>query len=66
MPAESEKKMEFSGLTRLASAHVEARIVQTAVELGVFDAIGLGVAPNVSIVKASQTTIANTQIGGQP
>lgn len=32
--------MEFSELTRLASGHVEARIVQTAVELGVFDAIG--------------------------
>ncbi|HZA54970.1 MAG TPA: methyltransferase [Candidatus Udaeobacter sp.] len=32
--------MEFSELTRLASGHVEARIVQVAVELGVFDAIG--------------------------
>ena len=32
--------MDFSELARLASGHVEARIVQVAVELGVFDAIG--------------------------
>ena len=32
--------MEFSELTRLASGHVEARIVQGAVQLGIFDAIG--------------------------
>lgn len=32
--------MEFSDLTRLASGHVEARIIQTAVELGVFECIG--------------------------
>src|SRR5207237_8929613 len=32
--------MEFSDLARLASGHVEARIIQTAVELGVFDCIG--------------------------
>jgi hypothetical protein len=31
--------MEFSDLTRLASGHVEARIVQVAVEFGVFDCI---------------------------
>lgn len=31
--------MEFSDLSRLASAHVEARIIQTAVELGVFDSL---------------------------
>jgi SAM-dependent methyltransferase len=29
--------MEFSDLARLASAHVEARIIQAAVELGIFD-----------------------------
>lgn len=32
--------MEFSDLARLASGHVEARIIQTAVKLGVFDCIG--------------------------
>ena len=32
--------MEFSDLARLATGHVEARIVQAAVELGIFDAIG--------------------------
>ena len=32
--------MEFSDLARLASGHTEARIVQAAVELGIFDAIG--------------------------
>jgi hypothetical protein len=32
--------MEFFDLIRLASGHVEARIIQVAVELGVFDAIG--------------------------
>ena len=32
--------MEFSELTRLASGHVEARIVQAAVQLGIFDALG--------------------------
>jgi 3-hydroxy-5-methyl-1-naphthoate 3-O-methyltransferase len=31
--------MDFSRLMSLASGHVEARIVQTAVELGVFDAL---------------------------
>jgi hypothetical protein len=31
--------MDFSSLMGLASGHVEARIVQTAVELGVFDAL---------------------------
>lgn len=31
--------MEFSDLARLASGHVEARIVQAAVELGIFDAL---------------------------
>jgi len=34
--------MDFSELTRLASGHVEARILQTAVSLGIFDAIGVG------------------------
>jgi SAM-dependent methyltransferase len=32
--------MDFPELARLASAHVEARILQVAVRLGVFDAIG--------------------------
>jgi SAM-dependent methyltransferase len=32
--------MEFSDLARLASGHAEARIVQAAVELQIFDAIG--------------------------
>ena len=32
--------MEFSDLARLASGHVEAPVVQAAVELGIFDALG--------------------------
>ncbi len=32
--------MNFSQLMGLASGHVEARIVQTAVELRIFDALG--------------------------
>jgi O-methyltransferase/methyltransferase family protein len=32
--------MEFSELARLASGHVEARIVQASVQLGLFDCIG--------------------------
>jgi SAM-dependent methyltransferase len=31
--------MEFSELSKLASGHVEARIIQTAVELGIFDSL---------------------------
>jgi SAM-dependent methyltransferase len=34
--------MEFSQLSRLASGHVEARIIQTGVQLGIFDTIGDG------------------------
>jgi SAM-dependent methyltransferase len=34
--------MEFSELGRLASGHVEARIIQTAVQLSIFDTIGDG------------------------
>jgi len=34
--------MEFSELGRLASGHVEARIIQAAVQLGIFDAISDG------------------------
>jgi predicted O-methyltransferase YrrM len=32
--------MDFSDLARLASGHAEARILQTAVSLGIFDALG--------------------------
>ncbi len=32
--------MEFTELARLASGHVEARIIQAAVQLGIFEAIG--------------------------
>ncbi|MGH7782642.1 MAG: methyltransferase [Candidatus Binatia bacterium] len=35
---------QFSALAKLASGHVEAQIVQTAVKLGIFDAIGDGAA----------------------
>jgi predicted O-methyltransferase YrrM len=34
--------MEYSDLASLASGHVEARIIQAAVQLGIFDAIGDG------------------------
>jgi hypothetical protein len=39
-PKSKISEMEFSDLARLASGHVEARIIQTAVELGIFDCIG--------------------------
>lgn len=47
--------MDFSDLARLASGHVEARIVQAAISLGVFDALNgktlssAGVASDLSI-----------------
>ena len=34
--------MEYSDLANLASGHVEARIIQAAVQLGIFDVIGNG------------------------
>lgn len=34
--------MEFSDLSRLASAHVEARIIQAALQAGIFDALKSG------------------------
>ena len=34
--------MEYSDLASLASGHVEARIIQAAVELGIFDTLGNG------------------------
>jgi hypothetical protein len=35
--------MDFSDLAKLASGHAEARIVQVAVELKIFETIGSGV-----------------------
>jgi hypothetical protein len=47
--------MDFAELTRLASGHVEARILQTAVSLGVFDAIGSGSLDAACIARALGT-----------
>jgi predicted O-methyltransferase YrrM len=44
--------VDFSDLSRLASGHVEARIVQTAVQLKIFDAIQKG-SRNASSISAS-------------
>jgi SAM-dependent methyltransferase len=44
--------MEFSELSRLASGHVDARIVQAAVELAIFDALS-GDAKNFQTVAAA-------------
>jgi SAM-dependent methyltransferase len=47
--------MEFTELTRLASGHVEARIIQTAVELGVFDALSGRVMDAPSVASSLDT-----------
>ena len=47
--------MDFSELTRLASGHIEARIVQVAVRLGVFDTIGGGSLDALGIAAALAT-----------
>jgi hypothetical protein len=47
--------MDFSELTRLASGHIEARILQVAVRLGVFDAIASGSLDALGIAAALAT-----------
>jgi SAM-dependent methyltransferase len=44
--------MEFSDLARLASGHVEARIVQAAVELEIFDVIGNDTFDSAAVAKS--------------
>ena len=44
--------MEFSDLARLASGHVEARIVQAAVELDIFDVIGNDTFDSAAVAKS--------------
>ena len=54
--------MDFSELSRLASGHVEARIIQAAVLLGVFDALENGPRQSVDVASALQTETRATEL----
>ncbi|MGE5301949.1 MAG: methyltransferase [Alphaproteobacteria bacterium] len=54
--------MDFSELSRLASGHVEARIVQAAVQLGVFDALENGPLEPLHIASALHTEARATEL----
>ena len=54
--------MDFSELSRIASGHVEARIVQAAVELGVFDAFRSGPLEPVEVAAALRTEARATEL----
>lgn len=56
------KKMDYSDLARLASGHVEARIVQTAIELRLFDCIGDRALPAAEIAAALATDPRATEL----
>lgn len=54
--------MDFSELSRIASGHVEARIVQAAVQLGVFDALGKGPLEPIHVASALHTEARATEL----
>lgn len=54
--------VDFSDLSRLAGGHIEARIVQTAVELGVFDALRDGPLEAVRVAAALHTDARATEL----
>lgn len=54
--------MDFSELARLASGHVEARIVQTAVKLQIFDSVRKGGSDATSISAAIQCDPRATEL----
>ena len=54
--------MDFIELSRLASGHVEARIVQAAVQLGVFDALENGPLEPMQLASALHTEARATEL----
>jgi hypothetical protein len=54
--------MDFSELSRIASGHVEARIVQAAVQVGVFDALQNGPLEPLHIASALHTDARATEL----
>jgi hypothetical protein len=54
--------MNFSQLMSLASGHVEARIVQTAVDLGIFDALEASPAPAATIATSRRLNPQATEL----
>jgi hypothetical protein len=54
--------MDFSELSRIASGHVEARIVQAAVQLGVFDALRNGPLEPIHVASALHTEVRATEL----
>lgn len=54
--------MEFSELARLASGHVEARIVQASVQLGLFDYIGDQTLDAAQVAGALRTDLRATEL----
>jgi hypothetical protein len=54
--------MDFSEITRLASGHVEARIVQAAVELGLFDCLANQPLAAAQVAAALRTDLRSTEL----
>jgi O-methyltransferase domain/Dimerisation domain len=54
--------MNFSQLMSLASGHVEARIVQTAVELGIFDALDTSPSSAAAIATSRKLNLQATEL----
>ena len=54
--------MDFGELSRIASGHVEARIVQAAVQLGVFDALRNGPLESIQVASALRTEARATEL----
>jgi SAM-dependent methyltransferase len=54
--------MDFSELSRMAAGHVEARIIQAAVQLGVFDALRNGALEPIHVASALHTEARATEL----
>jgi SAM-dependent methyltransferase len=54
--------MNYSDLTRLASGHVEARIIQASVQLGLFDCIGDHTLDVAQVAVALRTDLRATEL----
>ncbi|MBI3065888.1 MAG: hypothetical protein HYY82_13260, partial [Deltaproteobacteria bacterium] len=55
-------KMDFSELARLASGHVEARMIQASVQLGLFDCIGDQTLDAAQVAAALRTDLRATEL----
>ena len=55
-------KMDFSELARMASGHVEARIIQASVQLGLFDCIGDQTLDAMQVAGALRTDLRATEL----